>query len=182
MNENNIFAMRMKEARVKKEISQAELSRITGIAPATLSSYEKGKNPTIDKALNIANALGVSLDWLCGNNIEESELEKVPFSEIAKMLISLLKINGISYRISGPYCAVDAPLGYIDVYSEAMTNFLSDYQRIQGILEDNSYPQYLKDGLIKTIIDKYNNFYLKNGRIEKNNEIGYIDDNREPLF
>lgn len=181
MNENNIFAMRMKEARLKNEISQAELSRITGIAPATLSSYEKGKNPTIDKALNIANALGVSLDWICGNDIEENEPEKIQFSEIAKMLIFILKIDGISCRFAGKYEIVGDPLGYMDIYSEAVINFLADYNRIQSILEDNTYPQYLKDGLIKTIIDKYDSFYIEDGRIKKNNEEGYRDSHKIPF-
>ncbi len=67
MNEKMMFAERLKEARQKADISQAELSRRTGISPATLSTYEKGKTPPIDKALQIAQALSVSLDWLCGN-------------------------------------------------------------------------------------------------------------------
>lgn len=170
MDENNVFAVRMKEARVKMDMSQAELSRLTGIAPATLSSYEKGKNPPIDKAAAIAKYLNVSLDWLCGNDSENNETGKVSFSEIAKMLIFILKIDGISYRCAGVYEPVGNPLGSMDIYSEAVTNFLEDYNRIQSILEDNTYPQYLKDGLIKTIIDKYDSFYIENGRIKKNNE------------
>ena len=69
MDEKNIFSIRMKEARQKADLSQAELSRRTRIAPATLSSYESmenPKNPTIDKVILIAKALNVSIDWLCG--------------------------------------------------------------------------------------------------------------------
>ena len=63
------FSERLIFSRQKAYISQAELSRRTGIAPATLSSYESTenpKNPTIDKVILIAKALNVSIDWLCG--------------------------------------------------------------------------------------------------------------------
>lgn len=161
MNESKIFAIRMIEARAIKEISQAELSRITGIAPATLSSYEHGKSPTINKALKIANALEVSLDWLCGKDIEETEPEKVPFSKIAKKLIFLLNIQGVSCSFSDDFN--EQSKCRIDIDSETISSFLFAYQRIQGILEDNSYPQYLKDGLVKTIIDEYSDCYVKEG-------------------
>lgn len=69
MDEINVFAQRLKETRIKAGLSQAELSRQTGIAPATLSSYEvtdSSKKPTMEKVILIAKALNVSLDWLCG--------------------------------------------------------------------------------------------------------------------
>lgn len=161
MNESKIFAIRMIEARAIKEISQAELSRITGIVPATLSSYEHGKSPTINKALKIANALEVSLDWLCGKDIEETEPEKTPFSEIAKMLTFLLKIQGVSCSFSDDFN--EQSKCHIDIDSETISSFLFAYQKIQGILEDSSYTQCLKYRLVKTIIDEYSNFYVKEG-------------------
>ena len=157
MNENNTFAIRMMEARALKGISQAELSKIAGIAPATISSYENGKSPTINKALKIVNALEVSLDWLCGKDIEETESEKVPFSKIAKALIFLMNIQGVSCSFSDDFN--EQTRCRIDIANETISSFLFDYQRIQGVLEDSSYTKYLKYSLVKTIIDKYSDFY-----------------------
>lgn len=179
MDENNIFAIRMKEARSKKEMSQAELSRITGIAPATLSSYEKGKNPPIDKAALIAKSLNVSLDWICGNDTKENVSEEVPFSDIAKTLLFLLKINGISYAAGKVnefgYIPEEETLGYIFIDSYAIYNFLNEFLRIRNILEDDSYPQYLKNGLIKTVIDKYSKYYFEQGKIKSADDEKYND-------
>lgn len=68
-----IFAERMKQARTGAGMKQNELAKAVGVTPATISAYEKastdgnGKNPTLENAQKIAKALGVSLDWICGN-------------------------------------------------------------------------------------------------------------------
>ena len=67
----NIFAKRLHETRTELKLTQAELAAKVGITAATVSGYENGKGvkkaalETID---NIANALNVSVDWLCGKD------------------------------------------------------------------------------------------------------------------
>lgn len=67
-----IFAKRIKETRENAGIKQFELAKIVNITPTTLSAYElfdatsTGKKPSLHNAIEIAKALGVSLDWLCG--------------------------------------------------------------------------------------------------------------------
>lgn len=179
MSNNSLFADRMKEARTRRNMSQAELSRVTGIAPATLSSYEKGKNPPIDKAASIAKSLCVSLDWLCGNDPEKNETGKLPFSDIIKALLLLLKIKGNFYSEGNScdlgYVPEGETLGYIHLNSEAVCGFLYEFKKIKNILDDSSYPQYLKDGLLKTIIDKYSKFYLEQGKIKNTEDEKYND-------
>lgn len=46
----------------------AWLSRQTGISTSTLSDYSRGKLPRADKALQIARALGVSFEFLMGED------------------------------------------------------------------------------------------------------------------
>ena len=61
------FAERFNEALKTKNISCAEISRITKIDEGTLSNYRKGKYaPKQDKLEKIAHALGVSIPWLMG--------------------------------------------------------------------------------------------------------------------
>ena len=57
-----------------KGISQAELSKKTGISPSTICDWKrKQKNPSSDKIAAIANALGVSVSYLLGVDEEYTE-------------------------------------------------------------------------------------------------------------
>jgi len=50
----------IKLARVKADMRQTELARLTGLTQSTLSSLENGKqDPTIPTLMKIAKALGV---------------------------------------------------------------------------------------------------------------------------
>ncbi len=69
-----VFAERMKQARTQAGMKQTELAKAVHLTPTTISAYEKadtdgnGKKPTLENAQKIAAALGVSLDWMCGND------------------------------------------------------------------------------------------------------------------
>ncbi|SHK45436.1 helix-turn-helix domain-containing protein [Thermocrinis minervae] len=59
---------RVKEVRLSKGLSQEELSSICGIPRTTISAIESGKvNPSVEHAIRIARALGVSVEDLFGN-------------------------------------------------------------------------------------------------------------------
>lgn len=93
-----IFAQRLKEARTAAKLTQAELCKISGVTAATISAYEsadgnKGKNPSLDNALKLAQALNVSLDWLCGSLVNSN---KVQISDFLKMLVKLSESVSIS--------------------------------------------------------------------------------------
>jgi transcriptional regulator with XRE-family HTH domain len=86
-----IFAKRLREARKAANLTQSELCKMSGVTAATISAYEsfdgnKGKNPSLDNALKLAQALNVSLDWLCGSLISNS---KVQITDFLKMLVQL---------------------------------------------------------------------------------------------
>ena len=50
-----------------KRWNQTRLAKETGISIVSISRYLSGeRNPTLINAILIADALGVSLDWLCG--------------------------------------------------------------------------------------------------------------------
>ena len=62
-----IFAQRLKQARQEKKISQRVLSDLTSINRADIGLYEtERKFASFLNLLRIADALNVSLDWLCG--------------------------------------------------------------------------------------------------------------------
>lgn len=76
--------LNLKKIRVDKNITQVELSDMTGITQQNISAYENGKNiPLLDSAAKIADALGVSLDELV--SIREAH------EQVGKKLIKLSK-------------------------------------------------------------------------------------------
>lgn len=70
ITENGI-SKRLKEARRQKHLRQRELADMIGVTVATISSYERNdapKTPSVRVLIQLAEALGVSLNWLCGVN------------------------------------------------------------------------------------------------------------------
>lgn len=73
----SVFMQRMKETMQEKGIRQTDLVEKTGIDKGALSSYMNGRYmPNAEKFAKIANALGVSVDYLLGK--EEAQTEKPP--------------------------------------------------------------------------------------------------------
>ena len=77
-----IFAERLKQARKRAGISQLQLSKLSGVGQNTISGYENEKGqsrlPSLVVAAALADALNVSLDWLCGRPESEEILKEAP--------------------------------------------------------------------------------------------------------
>ncbi len=57
--------LRLKAARVGKDLSQDDLARLTGVSRQTINAIEKGDyNPTINLCIAICRVLGKTLDEL----------------------------------------------------------------------------------------------------------------------
>lgn len=70
-----LFGERLATVRKSKKISQDELAKAIGVHAPVIGRYERNEvKPSIDVATKIANAVGVSLDYLVGNS--ELELDK----------------------------------------------------------------------------------------------------------
>ena len=66
-----MLAKRLKAAREKAGKSQDQVAKAVGVTQAAYSYFENGyKTPTLPVAKRIAAALGVSLDYLVGNDDE----------------------------------------------------------------------------------------------------------------
>ena len=62
-----IIADRLRLARAGRGMSQRELAKKSGIHSNTILYYEEGRNiPGAKNLIALADALAVSLDWLCG--------------------------------------------------------------------------------------------------------------------
>lgn len=182
MDEINVFAQRIKEARMKAGLSQAELSRQTGVAPATLSSYEitnSTKRPTIEKVVLIAKALNVSVDWLCGlKDSPEIEPEQAPLSVDVELLLRVIaeyvthpykngtKIELYDYRRSDQCLKLTNPFVY---------DFVEKTQQMKMLKDDGVIAPDVFEGCIEQLI-------LKTAeKIEKDKDLVAVDDDDLPF-
>ena len=169
MDEINIFAQRLKEARMKAGLSQAELSRRTGVAPATLSSYEvtdSSKKPTMEKVILIAKALNVSLDWLCG--LTDSPVNEPENNELIIDCELLLRVIA-KFATDSPEPSVFVQLFDIEELGEYygkvkvtyaafnnkhITEFVQKIMQLQKLKNDGILVQDVFDGCIEQLILK----------------------------
>jgi transcriptional regulator with XRE-family HTH domain len=65
------FPDRLRNAREKKGLSQAQLAERAGFQPSAISHFESGRrSPSFENLNKLADALGVTIDYLLGR-IEE---------------------------------------------------------------------------------------------------------------
>ena len=105
--DDKIFAKRMREAMDEKNMTSAELCRITGIGKSAISAYRSGKYlPKQNNTYFIAKALGVSPAWLMGGNtkyVENTAIEQheVPVTPEEEALLSdFRKLNNAGRAIA----------------------------------------------------------------------------------
>lgn len=63
----NVFGLRLDSAMKTRGWTQGQLEHYSGVGQSHISQIVRGETrPRIDKAVALARALGVSLDWLAG--------------------------------------------------------------------------------------------------------------------
>ena len=163
------FSERLRTVRTKKGLSQADLAKAIGVSAATISSYETAngaKIPALDKAEAIAEALGVSLDWLCGLTAPDTEEQNT--IDVLKGLanaIEILKLDVNYFDGNGIYSqSMD-----ISAKNLILMQFLMDLNKISSVLHDDEIPEYLKTGLKNAIYEKYKKYNISQLIYDVNN-------------
>ena len=95
------FGKRMRQIRKSRELSQDELAKILGTSKQILSRYEREeRSPKIDQVRKYAEKLGVSVDYLLGDDHAEADssflcdgLRGKPFYEVFIDVLDGLKIS-----------------------------------------------------------------------------------------
>lgn len=76
INDSNvklIFGLKLRQLRQEKRMMLTDLSKVSGISISYLTEIEKGKKfPKADKIASLAEALGVSYDWLISLQMKQS--------------------------------------------------------------------------------------------------------------
>lgn len=156
-----VFAERLRSERKKRGISQKKLAEAIGRASGSyISNIETCRNiPSIDSAVDIANALGVSLNYLCDQKVTD----EIPFTlgDIARALIVLSFLDGveietelqdrISYMTSGDKVEKYTEKKWVHIlqlYRGNLRTFLTDYQtRIQDRGNPRKFIKWLNKSL-----------------------------------
>lgn len=70
---------RLKDLRRKNGVSLKELAFFLCVKPSTISYYEKGsRNPSFKHLIELSNYFNVSINYLCGIDLEnEEDIEKL---------------------------------------------------------------------------------------------------------
>ena len=99
----NVFHERLKQARNRLRMTQAELAKESGLSCATISSYERGlKAPNVSIAAAIARVLRVSIDWLVGLDDNQTPQQPSTLGDCAQIMLDAVwewEIQGLIDRI-----------------------------------------------------------------------------------
>lgn len=73
------FSERLKYAMTQANLTQRQLAQATGASPAAVSQYLSGKNtPNADRVKSLADATGVSFDFLMGYDVPPAQANPAP--------------------------------------------------------------------------------------------------------
>lgn len=68
--------MNVRKIRLEKKYSVPELSKLSGLSVRTIENIEKRSQSTVANAIKLADALGVTLDELCRDNVSNADNQK----------------------------------------------------------------------------------------------------------
>jgi len=88
------FAQRLKELRLKKNLSQTELGDLIGVHYTHIGRYERGLSiPKSDTMRTLAEALGVTTDYLFEGKMDEVAKSRLEDKDLLQMFNELEKLN-----------------------------------------------------------------------------------------
>ena len=159
-----IFAEKLREARQQQKLKQSELETKSGVQASLISNYENGtKKPSLKNTLQLAKALGISIDWLCGykpkaNTPYEADTG-VPFALLTVIKELNPRIESESQDKNG-ISKTAATLIFDDdlfnsIIAEHIKNFIDEYLTIKKLENE----KLATDDMIRTLEDHLLNKY-----------------------
>lgn len=88
---------RIRELRLKKNITQKELAELLGVSQQAVANYEKGKRiPKAKTQLELAGVFKVPISYVMGLGFSNEELEKISYNAIYLSLIEIIKDKSLT--------------------------------------------------------------------------------------
>lgn len=180
MNEY-VFPKRLKEARQNKGLNMAELAEKTGITASAISSYEKAegngkskpKIPSVENAMKLAIALGVSIDWLCGMDLatSNSEFTEIQIAEKCLSAVEILlqvcynsEVDLVQYNEFSKH----GDYTEIKLFNTLISKFADELKSAYSLTDNSNLSDEVKKALIVAVRKKYAkelSKYVTNGYI-----------------
>lgn len=119
------FGTKIQELRKEKGMTQEELANDLAITPQSVSKWENEQStPDLDTLVKIAKILGVSCDYLLGNEVEA----KVSVKDHNKLLLKLVVDSN-----DGDKVKINLPLSVVKTLIEAGSLKLGDNNILEKI-------------------------------------------------
>lgn len=119
------FGTKLQELRKEKGMTQEELANDLAITPQSVSKWENEQStPDLDTLVKIAKILGVSCDYLLGNEVEA----KVSVKDPNKLLLKLVVDSN-----DGDKVKINLPLSVVKTLIEAGSLKLGDNNILEKI-------------------------------------------------
>ena len=115
------FKDRLRQARLKKNLSQSKLCKLIGIHVTNISRYERGENkPTTEVLTKIANALDVTTDYLMDGSIDDKAKDAISDKELLSMFQRMVLLSNDKKTIMKE--VIEAFLMKVDLQSKFATH------------------------------------------------------------
>lgn len=153
------FSTNLKHLREKRGLSQNKLAKMVGVNQTTIARWEDDNRvPTIDNAVDVANALNISLPDLIGKDLRfDNATYMKPIIDDDNM-IQIPVLGTIKAGI--PIEAQENIIEYIDIPKD-WTKGGKTYYGLQ-ISGDSMFPKYQEKDIV--IFEKSEDFIVANGK------------------
>ena len=146
-----LYTERIRALREDKDLNQTAVAKAIHVAQTTYSDYEKGKKePGVLIAKRLADALDITLDTLCGDNIRhKSNNLPLDIIKVLEQLKAQVHVDGdtVSFTISKDNdCSEYSSFGIL--------SFFKEYEIIQTFANSIATPEMIKT-LESNLIKKY---------------------------
>jgi len=182
MSNLTIFAQRLKQVMYERNLTQKQLAELAEVRPATISTYlknttegdSKGKNPSLSVAIEIADKLNVSLDWLCGISDKPTGkgIENAPLrmNEYLELLIYMMKRGGMwvkkDDRTVEDERGHEISISDISLVLEdtVLEEFLIEYKKLCECGEGGTFEKEFVDTYTQALINKFEGYVFDETR------------------
>lgn len=150
-----VFAQNLKRAREKADLTKKALSEESGVSIVSLVDYESGsKSPNLKSVCAIANALNVSIDWLCGfQYTEDGPTGSGPNYITGRFLFSTIKLLDNSFTKEF-FESLDLNL----IKNTPIYNFITKYIEMKESFRQEAYNSEYYKYATSMLVGKYKKY------------------------
>lgn len=150
-----VFGKNLEIERKKQHITQEKLAELASVSVQTISGYEQGtKSPNLKTVVKIANALNLSLDYLCdGSEVAE---QKETCHQITTLADVQAMFDFLCEKI--PDCTIESEDDHISVFLEncpQLAKYYESYITMSELLDNGTINpeifQIWKEGAAKNL-------------------------------